>query len=59
MRRLREVFTLNVAEQRVIVFAFVALVLFIAAKTYRDRAVDSPSITEARDQPSPSPGIRP
>jgi hypothetical protein len=59
MRRLREVFTLNVAEQRVIVFAFVALVLFSAAETYRDRAVDSSPITEPRDQPSPSPGIRP
>jgi hypothetical protein len=59
MRRLREVFTLTVAEQRVIVFAFVALVLFVAAKTYRDRDADSAPIIEARDQPSPSPGIRP
>jgi hypothetical protein len=59
MKRLREVFTLTVAEQRVILFAFATLVLFGAAKTYRARAADPAPIVEARDQPSPSPGIRP
>ena len=59
MRPLREVFTLTVAEQRVILFAFVALVLLAAAKSYRDRAADSAPVVEARDQPSPSPGIGP
>jgi hypothetical protein len=59
MRRLREVFTLTVAEQRVIVVVFVALVLLITAKTYRDRLGESASLVETRDQPSPSPGIRP
>ena len=59
MRRLREVFTLTVAEQRVILFVFAALVLFAAAKSYRDRAADAAPIVETRDQPSPSPGIGP
>jgi hypothetical protein len=59
MRRLREVFTLTTAEQRVILFAFAALVLFVAVKTYRARAADWAPFTEARDQRSPSPGIRP
>ena len=60
MRRLREVFTLTGTEQRVIVFIFTALVLFVAVNSYREAATDAPrAIETAEDQPSPSPGIRP
>jgi len=60
MKRLREVFTLTVPEQRVIIFVLAVLVGVIAIKTYRERnAAASQVINSAPAQPSPSPGIRP
>jgi hypothetical protein len=60
MKRLRELATLTVSEQRVIIAILTALVVFFAARTYYSRSQDGrtiPSITT--DQPSPSPGIEP
>jgi heme/copper-type cytochrome/quinol oxidase subunit 2 len=60
MRRVRELFTLTVSEQRVIIVLLVAFVLFFAVRTYRDAAKDTPrGFDSAEDQPSPSPGMRP
>ena len=56
-KRLLNVVELTVPEQRVVIFAVCALLAFVALKTHRDRASDSPAA--ASDQPSPSPGIRP
>ena len=58
MKRLHEVFTLTVPEQRVIIFVLAALVAVIAIKTYRERNA-AEVIISAPAQPSPSPGIRP
>jgi hypothetical protein len=60
MKRIHEVFTLTVSEQRVIVALVTALVVFAAITTYRDAARDAPRAVEtAYDQPSPSPGMGP
>ena len=60
MKRLRELATLTVSEQRVIVAVLTALVVFVAARTYYRPSQDSRTTANgAIDQPSPSPGIGP
>ena len=56
MKRARELFTLTVGEQRVIIVMFTLLLLGFAISTYRGAAKDNARISL---QPSPSPGIRP
>ena len=60
MKRLRELATLTVSEQRVIIAVLAALVVFVAARTYYRPSQDSgTTANRAIDQPSPSPGIGP
>ena len=56
IKRARELFTLTVSEQRVVIVLFAVLVLAFAVYTYRGAAKDNAPFT---NQPSPSPGIRP
>jgi hypothetical protein len=56
IKRARELFTLTVSEQRVVIILFAILVLAFAVYTYRSAANDN---TRVSDQSSPSPGIRP
>jgi hypothetical protein len=56
IKRARELFTLTVSEQRVVIVLFATLVLGFAVYTYRGAAKDNAPFT---NQPSPSPGIRP
>ena len=60
MKRIRELATLTVSEQRLFIALLAALLVFVAAKSYYGRSQDGrtiPSITTV--QPSPSPGIGP
>ena len=62
IKRLWPVFHLTVAEQRMVIFLLSAVVAVVAAKSYRDvaiNAVPAEASLPAADQPSPSPGIRP
>jgi len=54
MKRLRGVFELTVAEQRVVIVLLFIMLGFAAAKTYRDRTRDA-----AARSTSYNPGIRP
>ena len=56
IKRARELFTLTVSEQRVVIILFAILVFGFAVYTYRGAAKDNAPLT---NQPSPSPGIRP
>ncbi len=56
MRMVREVATLTPAQQRVIIFILLALVLFTLVKQYREPRYPPPA---PEIQPSPSPGILP
>ena len=59
MSRLRDAFTLSVAEQRVIIVLLAVLVIATAIKIRRDAAADARPHVAPAIQPSPSPGIRP
>lgn len=61
MKRLLEVFALNAAQQRAIIFALSLVVAGVALKSFRDQAQHKRSSAPPPpvDQPSPSPGIRP
>lgn len=59
MKRLLQVFELTIGEQRVIVVLLASLVLFAAARAYLNQPKPHSSASDAIDQPSPSPGIRP
>ncbi len=55
MKRLRRVFELTVAEQRVVIVLLLAFVLIVAYQTHRERVrTATPPITQ-----SPSPGTLP
>ena len=56
IKRARELFTLTISEQSVVIVLFAILVLGFAVHTYRRAAHDKARMT---NQPSPSPGIRP
>ncbi len=56
MKRLRAVFALTVAEQRVVISLLSLFVALAAVKHYRDAHL---SPLPATVQPSPSPGILP
>lgn len=59
MKRLIEVFTLTVPQQRAIVALLSALIALALWQTYRGRWIDRPNNPAPLDYPSPSPGMRP
>jgi hypothetical protein len=61
IKRLLRVVELTVPEQRVVIFALLALLTWVALKSWREaaKAERREAPAAAIDQPSPSPGIRP